>query len=226
MTRSAEHITRNGVNGPADWKHGGMIHNQHPPSVNVPARWSPEYLDSALRCHPTAQACAAGAPAFGAVPFDQRSGHPERSRGMEKSLFRPTDRDPRNSVSSVSCAAVTLQSGFTAFAVTTPQVALRKTLRRLRAAVPPWRLLPLESRAPPVSVAHEHDVIRAPCLAPHLTKLATMALRRDVVPIARIECGFANILQAQNLSRQTFEADREATVRRHSQVKHPQMTFE
>jgi len=46
---------------------------------------------------------------------------------VEKPLFRPADRDPRNSV---SCAAVTLQSGFTAFAITTPQVALRKTLRR------------------------------------------------------------------------------------------------
>jgi hypothetical protein len=46
---------------------------------------------------------------------------------VEKPLFRRTDRDPRNSV---SCAAVTLQSGFIAFAVTTPQVALRKTLRR------------------------------------------------------------------------------------------------
>jgi len=45
---------------------------------------------------------------------------------MEKPLFRRIDRDPRNSV---SCAAVTLQSGFTVFAVTTPQVALRKTLR-------------------------------------------------------------------------------------------------
>jgi len=46
---------------------------------------------------------------------------------MEKPLFRRADRDPRNSV---SCAAVTLQTGFTPFAVTTPQVALRKTLRR------------------------------------------------------------------------------------------------
>src|SRR5688572_9874300 len=49
---------------------------------------------------------------------------------MEKPLFRRTVGDPRNSV---SCAAVTLQGGFTPFAVTTPQVALRKTLRRLRA---------------------------------------------------------------------------------------------
>jgi hypothetical protein len=30
-------------------------------------------------------------------------------------------------------------------------------------------------------------------------------LRRDVVPIARIERGFANVLQAQNLRRQTFD---------------------
>ena len=41
-----------------------------------------------------------------------------------------------------------------------------------------------------------------------------------MVPIARVESRFANILQAENLSRQPLEPDREATVRRHPELEH------
>jgi hypothetical protein len=45
---------------------------------------------------------------------------------VEKPLFRMAVRDPRRSV---SVAAIRLQSGFTDFEVTSPQVARRKTPR-------------------------------------------------------------------------------------------------
>src|SRR5215470_13795941 len=38
------------------------------------------------------------------------------------------------------------------------------------------------------------------------------------IPIARVEHGFANIAQAENLRRQTLEADGQAAVRWHSEL--------
>src|SRR6185295_3657414 len=49
--------------------------------------------------------------------------------------------------------------------------------------------------------------------------------RRHSVAVAGIERRFANILQAQNLRRQTFQANRQAAVRRHTELEHPEMAF-
>jgi hypothetical protein len=51
-------------------------------------------------------------------------------------------------------------------------------------------------------------------------------LRRQFGSIPRIERRLSYVRKVQDLSGQSLKPDREASVRRHSQIKHPQMAFE
>src|SRR5215831_18347544 len=54
---------------------------------------------------------------------------------------------------------------------------------------------------------------------------ALPVLWRHPVPIARIQRGLADVRQSEDLGRQSFQADGQATVWRHPRVEHPEVIF-
>jgi len=51
-------------------------------------------------------------------------------------------------------------------------------------------------------------------------------LRRELIPIARIQHRLAHIRQVQHLACEAFQTNRKSAVRRHTQLKHRKMAFE